>query len=47
VTYRVPAPFRFIPSLSILDVLMWNEPRAVTAYIREQSRIVRPQDVLA
>jgi hypothetical protein len=46
-TYHVPARFTFIPSLSILDVLMWNEPRAVTAYIRDQSRIVRPQDVLA
>jgi hypothetical protein len=46
-TYHVPARFTFMPSLSILDVLMWNEPRAVTAYIRDQSRIVRPQDVLA
>jgi hypothetical protein len=46
-TYHVPARFTFIPSLSILDVLMWNDPRVVTAYIRDQSHIVRPQDVLA
>ena len=45
--YHVPTPFTFIPSLSILDVLMWNEPRAVTTYIRDQSRILRPQEVLA
>jgi hypothetical protein len=35
----------FVPSLSILDVLMWNDPRVVTAYIRDQSHIVQPQDV--
>ena len=46
-TYHVPAPFTFIPSLSILDVLMWNDPQVVTAYIRDHSHIVRPQDVRA
>lgn len=33
------APYAFIENLSILDVLMWNEPSAVTTYIREQTRI--------
>jgi hypothetical protein len=46
-TYDVPAPFTFIPSLSILDVLMWNDPKDVTAYIRGHSHVVRPQDVRA
>jgi len=46
-TYRVAAPFTFIPSLSVLDVLMWNDPKDVTAYIRDQSHIVRPEDVRA
>jgi hypothetical protein len=44
-TYHVPAPFTFIPSLSILDVLMWNDPGSVTAYIRDQSQILRVEDV--
>jgi hypothetical protein len=46
-TYHVPSPFTFIPSLSVLDVLMWNDPKDVTAYIRDQSHIVRPEDVRA
>jgi hypothetical protein len=46
-TYHVAAPFTFIPSLSVLDVLMWNDPKDVTAYIRDQSHIVRPEDVRA
>ncbi|GAA1430123.1 WbqC family protein [Mycobacterium cookii] len=46
-TYRVAAPFTFVPSLSVLDVLMWNDPKDVTAYIRHQSHIVRPEDVRA
>lgn len=44
-TYDVPAPYTFIPSLSVLDVLMWVEPKLVTCYIRERSKILRPQDV--
>ncbi|MCS3470580.1 hypothetical protein M2401_004337 [Pseudomonas sp. JUb42] len=31
--------FPFIENLSILDVLMWNEPGEVTTYIREQTRL--------
>lgn len=46
-TYHVPAPYTFIPSLSILDALMWNDPKDVIAHIRQHSRIVRPQDVSA
>ena len=46
-TYHVPARFTFMRSLSILDVLMWNDPRVVTEYIRDQSRILQPQDVLS
>ena len=44
-TYEVPAPHAFIPALSILDVLMWNDPRAVTAFLRERARILRPADL--
>lgn len=47
IVYDVPAPYTFIPSLSILDVLMWNDPRVVTAYIKDQSQILQPQDVSA
>lgn len=34
-------PYPFIENLSILDVLMWNEPGQVTQYIREQTRVAR------
>lgn len=33
------APYDFIGNLSILDVLMWNEPGAVLSYMREQTRL--------
>lgn len=33
-------PYDFIENLSILDVLMWNEPQAVMTFIREQTRTV-------
>jgi hypothetical protein len=32
-------PFPFIENLSILDVLMWNEPGEIVAYIRQQTRL--------
>lgn len=32
------APYEFIGNLSILDVLMWNPPGDVTAYIHENTR---------
>jgi hypothetical protein len=34
------APYDFIENLSILDVLMWNEPQAVMTFIREHTRTV-------
>lgn len=33
------APYEFIGNLSILDVLMWNSPGDVTAYVRENTQI--------
>ncbi len=36
--YEVPAPYAFIPSLSILDVLMWRRPADAVAHIRDRSR---------
>jgi WbqC-like protein family len=32
-------PYAFIDNLSIVDVLMWNAPEDVTAYIRENTRL--------
>ncbi len=32
-------PYAMIENLSIIDVLMWNEPEMVTAYIHENTRI--------
>jgi hypothetical protein len=32
-------PYAYIENLSILDVLMWNEPGEVTAYIRDNTRL--------
>jgi hypothetical protein len=32
-------PYPFVGNLSILDVLMWNEPGQVMQYIREQTRV--------
>ncbi|MCJ8176695.1 WbqC family protein [Pseudomonas viridiflava] len=39
-SYNVVAPFDFIENLSILDVLMWNDPETVLAYIRNETRAV-------
>jgi hypothetical protein len=44
ITYHVPAPYGFMPSLSIIDVLMWNGPRDVTGFIRDRARILEPQE---
>ncbi|MCD5995717.1 WbqC family protein [Pseudomonas sp. CDFA 602] len=38
-TYNA-SPFNFLPSLSILDVLMWNTPETVVAYIDRETRAV-------
>ncbi len=41
-----PKPYQFVPSLSVLDVLMWNHPRDVRRFIDERSSIVAAKDVL-
>jgi hypothetical protein len=40
-----PKPYQFIPSLSVLDVLMWNHPGDVRRFIKEQSSVVVAKDV--
>ncbi|WP_109514327.1 WbqC family protein [Pseudomonas ovata] len=35
-----PAPYPFVENLSILDVMMWNAPQTIMAFIREQTRVV-------
>jgi hypothetical protein len=40
-----PKPYQFIPSLSVLDVLMWNNPGDVRRFIKEQSSVVVAKDV--
>lgn len=42
-----PKPYKFIPSLSVLDVLMWNDPRDVRRFIVERSSILAAKDVLS
>lgn len=37
-TYE-PTPYQFIPSLSVLDVLMWNDPADVRAFIKGQASV--------
>jgi hypothetical protein len=32
-------PFKFEPALSILDVLMWNAPEKIAAWLREHTRL--------
>lgn len=32
-------PYPFVDNLSIIDVLLWNEPAAITAYIRGNTRL--------
>lgn len=41
-----PKPYRFIPSLSVLDVLMWNHPRDVRRFIQERSSVVAAKDAV-
>ncbi|MFH7467885.1 WbqC family protein, partial [Pseudomonas syringae group genomosp. 7] len=33
-----PAPMNFVVILSIIDVLMWNAPDRVLAYLRNETR---------
>jgi hypothetical protein len=35
-----PAPYRYEPHLSIIDVLLWNAPQTVVAALRRQTRLV-------
>ncbi|SDW01595.1 WbqC-like protein family protein [Pseudomonas syringae] len=35
-----PAPYPFVDNLSILDVLMWNAPETVLAYLHNETRAV-------
>jgi hypothetical protein len=41
-----PKPYQFIPSLSVLDVLMWNHPRDVRRFIQERSSVVAAKDAV-
>ena len=34
-------PFQFEPALSILDVLMWNDPRQVKEWLMTRTRVIR------
>lgn len=38
--YTCPAPYQFIPSLSIIDVLMWNSPEEVLNFLQNNCRII-------
>jgi hypothetical protein len=42
-----PKPYEFIPSLSVLDVLMWNHPGDVRRFIKKHSSVVAAKDVLS
>ena len=42
-----PETYQFSPSLSVLDVLMWNDPRDVRGFIEERSSTVAARDVLS
>lgn len=35
-----PVPYQFVPNLSILDVLMWNDPAEVRGFLLEHSTVV-------
>jgi len=37
--YYETGPFKFEPGLSILDVLMWNSPERIAAWLRERTRL--------
>jgi len=37
-------PYRFEPALSILDVMMWNEPTAIREAIANHSRVIDARD---
>ena len=41
------APYDFVPSLSVLDVLMWNDARTVREFIHRESRVLDHEDVAA
>jgi hypothetical protein len=41
-----PKPYQFIPSLSVLDVLMWNQPKDVRKFIHEQSSVIAAKDAV-
>jgi hypothetical protein len=41
-----PKPYQFIPSLSVLDVLMWNHPKDVRRFVEEKSSVVSAKDIL-
>lgn len=38
-------PYEFVPNLSILDVLMWNDPQKVKEAIMQHQRIVSTDDL--
>jgi hypothetical protein len=41
-----PKPYQFIPSLSVLDVLMWNHPRDVRRFVQERSSVIAAKDAV-
>jgi hypothetical protein len=41
-----PTPYKFLPSLSVLDVLMWNRAEDVHNFISEQASVVSGEDAL-
>jgi hypothetical protein len=41
-----PRPYQFIPSLSVLDVLMWNHAGDVRRFIKERSSVVDAREAL-
>lgn len=47
ILYNVPASYPFTPSLSVFDVLTWNDPLVVTTYIGGHSDPLPPQDLSA
>ncbi len=40
-----PKPYQFIPSLSVLDVLMWNDPADVRRFIEERSSLHAAKEI--
>lgn len=39
-----PAPYQYVPNLSVLDVLMWNNPSEIRNFVLEQSIVVTAGD---